>query len=165
MLRSSLPLRLIAVCTLVLSSGLAHAQYAWIGENGVRQFSDRPPPPDTPPHKILKAPGRSLPALAPRSAPDADAPAAKPAPTLAQREADYRKRLLQREEQDKKEAAEAQRRRAQAEHCQAARDVRAQVASGARIARFDASGERSFVSDEERAAQLARADRILAECR
>lgn len=163
----TLTFRLLAACALLLGSSLAHAQYSWIGENGVRQFSDRPPPPNTPPHKILKAPGR-LPAPAPQAAPSSEvaAPAAmKPAPTLAQREADYIKRAKAKEEQEKKEIAEAQRQRDIAERCEAAREARAQVESGIRIARINANGERSFASDQERADQLARANKILAECR
>lgn len=167
-------LRLFASCTLVLASGLAHgqyspSQYSWIDAKGVRHFSDRPPPPSTPPHRILKSPGRAaLPATtAPAEpAPAADAPApAKGPKTLAQREEEYRARSKMREEQDRKDAAEAQRRRDLAEHCRDARAMRAQVESGVRIARFDAKGERSFMTDEERAAQLARVNKALAQCR
>lgn len=167
--RPTTVLRLLAACTLLLGSTMAHAQYSWIDPNGVRQFSDRPPPPSTPPHKILKAPGRAAPA--PQSTLEATPPAAAvPAPakgpkTLADREAEYRERSRAREEQDKKDAAEAQRRRDLAEHCQAARDSRAQLQSGMRIAKVDAKGERSFMTDNERAAQLARADKALAMCR
>lgn len=163
LLHSTATLRLIAVAALLLGSSLAHAQYSWIGENGVRQFSDRPPPPLTPQHKILKAPGRVASTAAP--APQAAAPVpAKGLKTLAEREQEYIARTRLREEQDKKDAAEAQRRRDLAEHCQNARDMRAQVESGMRIARFDAKGERSFIGDEERAAQLARANKMLAQC-
>lgn len=153
-------LRLFAAAALLLASSLASAQYSWIGENGVRQFSDRPPPPSTPPHKILKTPDRTAHASPPAPAP---APAREPQ-TLAEREAQYIARSKMREEQERTDQAEAQRRRDLAEHCQNARDMRAQVQSGIRIARFDDKGERVFISDEERAAQLARANRILAEC-
>jgi hypothetical protein len=167
--RSTPALRLLAACTLLLGSSLAHAQYAWVDDKGVRHFSDRPPPPSTPAHKILKAPGRNAVAMpaappAPGQAGEPAGPAAKAAPTLAQREAGFRKRAMQREQQEQEEAAEARRRRDLAEHCQAARDTRAQMASGIRIAKFDAKGERSFMTDEERAAQLARADKALAGC-
>lgn len=161
--RPTSPLHLFAACALLLGSGLAHAQYSWIGENGVRHFSDRPPPPSTPPHKILKAPGRALPAPGP--APQAvPAAAPKALPTLAEREKEFVERARQREEQEKKEAADAQRRRELAEHCQMAREHRAQMESGIRVARFDAKGERSFMTDEERAAQLARVNKALAQC-
>lgn len=162
-------LRLTAACALLLGTSLAHAQYSWIDANGVRHFSDRPPPPSTPQHKILKAPGRAglaAQAAAAEPAPAADAPApAKGPKTLAQREEDYLARTKLREEQDKKDAMEARRRRDLAEHCRDAREMRAQVASGVRIARFDAKGQPGFMTDEERAAQLARVNKALARCR
>ncbi|MFS2019205.1 DUF4124 domain-containing protein, partial [Massilia sp. CT11-108] len=34
----------------------AYAQYSWIDDHGTRVFSDRPPPPGTPPSRILKTP-------------------------------------------------------------------------------------------------------------
>lgn len=169
MSRPSPSLRLLAACALLLGSSLAHAQYSWIDANGVRHFSDRPPPPSTPPHKIVKAPGRAAPAAQPAPAEPAtaeDAPAPTKGPkTLAQREEEYRARTRLREEQDKKDAAEAQRRRDLAEHCRNVRDMRAQVESGVRIAKFDAKGERSFMTDDERSAQLARVNKALAQCR
>lgn len=167
-------LRLLAACALLLGSSVAHgqyspSQYSWIDAKGVRHFSDRPPPPSTPPHKILKAPGRAAAPVQPAAAepaPDADAPApAKRLTPLAQREEEYRARAKLREEQDKKDASEAQRRRDLAEHCRDARQMRAQVESGVRIAKFDAQGERSFMTDEERSAQLARVNKALAQCR
>ena len=161
--------RLLAATALLLGGSVAHAQYSWIDANGVRHFSDRPPPPSTPSHKILKAPGRAAPPVPPAAldaAPAADAPApAKGPKTLAQREEDYLARTRLREEQERKEAAEAQRRRDLAEHCRDARQMRAQVESGVRIAKFDAKGERSFLTDEERSAQLARVNKALAQCR
>ena len=172
-------LRLAGATALLASAPLAHAQYAWIGANGVRHFSDRPPPPSTPQHKILKAPGRvAPPAPVAVSIPDVSgaagavpigAAAAAPQPkrpsTVAERETAYRERVKLREEQGKKDQQDAQRQRELAERCQSARQVKVEVASGARIGRIDAGGERSYMTDEEKAAAAARADRILAECR
>jgi hypothetical protein len=157
--------RLLAACALLLGSSLAHAQYSWIGENGVRHFSDRAPPPSTPPHKILKTPGRmSYTAPAAEASPAAQA-ASKPAPTVAERELEYKERMKKREEQERKDAREAERQREIAQRCAWARNARAQVESGIRIGNVDPQGERRFASDEERAAQLAQANKILAECR
>lgn len=162
-------LRLVAACALLLGSSLAYAQYSWIDANGVRHFSDRPPPPSTPPHKILKAPRRAAAAVTPAPAEPAlgaDAPTPSKGPkTLAQREEEFLARSKLREEQERKDAAATQRRRDLAEHCQDARQMRAQVESGVRIAKFDAKGERSFMTDEERAVQLARVNKALAQCR
>lgn len=171
-------LRLAGATALLASAPLAHAQYAWIGANGVRHFSDRPPPPSTPLHKIIKAPGQAAPAPESTSAAasssltaagPSEAVAATPPPkrpfTLAEREAAYRERVKLREEQGKKDQQDAQRQRELGERCQSARQVKVEVASGARIGRIDAGGERSYMTDEEKAAAAARADKILAECR
>lgn len=164
--RSTTLLRLFAACALLLGSGLAQAQYSWIGENGVRHFSDRPPPPSIPASKILKTPGRTTHAApAPAPAAEAPAPAApKAAPTLADREADYKERMKKREEQEKKDAQQAQRQRDLAQRCAMARSAKAQVESGVRIRDFDADGQSRVMTDEQRAAQKAQATKILAEC-
>ncbi|MCA1855490.1 DUF4124 domain-containing protein [Massilia oculi] len=154
--------RLALLCALLLGAGGAQAQYSWIDAKGTRHFSDQPPPPSTPPQRILKMPARPAPGPAPTSA---AAPAhAKPAPTLAEREADYVQRARQREEQEKKRAEEAARQRALLENCERAREVQAQAESGIRVAKVDANGERRFVTDQERAEELARARRMLAQC-
>ena len=159
-------IRLAGAALLFLAAQLAHAQYVWIDANGTRQYSDRPPPAGTPPHKILKAPGR----LATAPTPEAGIDAAKPAvpkgpPSLAEREQAFRKRAQERAEQERNEALEATRRRDLAERCEAARDAQAQLASGIRIARVDKNGERSYMSDEEKAAKAAQVNRVLKDCR
>src|SRR5437763_5056820 len=100
-----LSLRPALVGTLMLLAQLApqcaHAQYSWLDANGTRVFSDRPPPPGIPPSRILKAPRRpdaapvdAVTGVTPSTAPaPAPTPADKPKPpTLAEREAEYRKR-------------------------------------------------------------------------
>lgn len=153
-----------------LAPQFAHAQYSWIDANGSRVFSDRPPPPGTPPSRILKAPHRTDAALddaAPAAATDvASTPADKPKPpSLADREADFRKRQAERAEDEKKAKDAAARQAAQQEICANARQEEAQLASGVRIAEVAANGERGYVSDEERARRLARARQALAGCR
>jgi hypothetical protein len=166
MTRLSLP-RLFAGA-LLLCAGLAQAQYAWINANGNREYSDRPPPPSTPRSKILKAPHGSPLLL------EADAALADEArqpekkkgpPTLAERDADFRKRQKERGEQEQKSGEEAQRKQAVAENCASARQYKAQLESGIRIADTTAQGERAYISDEERAKRLAGTNRILEGCR
>ena len=154
---------------LLLGASAAHAQYVWIGPNGTRQYSDRPPPPGTPASKIVEAPGR--PALAsPEPAPAPDAPAGSPAqasnpPTLAEREAAFRERSKAREEDERKSQEEATRQRRLAEHCASARETQAQLDSGIRIARIGADGQKTYMSDDEKAARGAQVRRALQECR
>ncbi|MBQ5950426.1 DUF4124 domain-containing protein [Massilia sp. ST3] len=163
---TSTSLRHAGAALLFFAASLAHAQYVWIDANGTRQYSDRPPPSGTPPHKILKAPGR----LATAPTPEAKAEAAKPAeaskraPTLAEREAAYKERIRQREEQERKSADESARKRDLAARCEAARDARAQLASGIRIRRFDANGDQGYMTDEEKAARTAQVNQVLKDC-
>lgn len=147
---------------LFLAAAGVQAQYVWIEPNGTRQYSDRPPPPGTPANRILKAPGRVL--LPPAPVEEA-APAAKPAPTLAEREAAYRERSKLRTEQERKDEEETKRQRALAERCATARENQAQLASGTRIAQYGQDGERRYLSDEERSARMARANQALQDCR
>ncbi len=166
-------LRLLAGSAFLVA-GLAQAQYAWVDAKGVHHFSDQPPPPATPAAKILKAPRarNALPYVEESAAPEADqppaaapAPKAKAQPTLAEREADFRKRAQEREKQERKAAAEAQRKAALAENCESARQYKAQLESGIRVASTSADGERAFMSDEERARGLAKTNAVLRDCR
>lgn len=131
---------------------LVHAQYTWIDANGRRHYADQPPPPGTP-HRLLKAP----------PAP-AGTGGAKPAPSLADREAAYQERVKGRTAQEDKDAQENARRRALAEHCDTARATQAQLASGMRIAQVGPSGERSYMTDEEKLVRAAQARRALKDC-
>jgi hypothetical protein len=83
----------ILLGAMLLASTVAHAQYAWLDEKGVRQYSDQPPPTSTPASKILKTPrGMARPAEEAATPAPAAAPAKAP-PTLAEREADYKARM------------------------------------------------------------------------
>jgi hypothetical protein len=146
-------------------AGVAQAQFVWIGPNGTRVYSDQPPPPGTPASKILKAPGRAAPAQAAPAAPAAlDAAPAK-APTLAEREADYRKRAKAREESDNKLQADTKRAAAHAAYCEGVRKNQRLYSSGIRIADLGPDGQKRYLSDAERAAASERAAQQLNECR
>jgi hypothetical protein len=167
--RPALP-RLFCTAALLLCAGLAHAQYAWVDEKGVHHFSDRPPPPSTPADKILKAPGKSaLTEPVQEGQPDAKpADDTKPAgakPTLAEREADYRKRAQERAKEEKKAAEDTRHKQAQAESCDNARRYKGLLESGIRVADTGENGERAYMSDDERAHRLAKASAVLDTCR
>ena len=175
---SRMPYRALGATLLFLAATAAQAQYVWIGPGGTRQYSDRPPPPGTPASKIVKATGRAAPELAPAPAPPAATPvepvttdpAAKPLPpkgppTLAEQEAAYRARTKARDEANLKAQEEAQRARQLAERCNAARETQAQLASGTRIARYGQDGQKSYMTDAERAARAAQVNQALQDCR
>lgn len=163
-------MRLLAGGALLLCAGLAQAQYAWVDEKGGKQFSDRPPPPSIPLKNILRAPGQTPVTLVPlerdaeATPPVAPAPEPKGPPTLADRNADYKKRATEQAELDKKAAAEAAHKAAKAENCATARKYQAQLASGDRIGTHDAKGERGYMDDAERARAAARTSKVLADC-
>jgi len=167
-----LPL-LLATLAALAAHAPAHAQYSWIDDHGTRVFSDRPPPPGTPASRILQAP--RAPTAAPLYAqPTTDAPATaetkaeatKPQPpTLAERDADFRKRTAQRDVDERKAADEAQRKADLAGQCAAARRNEAALTSGERMADVDVKGERAFLSDDEKARRLVQVRRFLAGCR
>lgn len=167
--RPHLP-RLLGAAALLLFAGLAQAQYAWIDEKGVRHFSDRPPPPTTPAAKVLKAPAKPL-AAQPQQDKSAEptaeaAPAAGAGkPTLAEREADYRKRAQERAKVEQKEAAEAQHRQAKAQDCHNARRYKALLDTGIRVSDVDEHGEKRYISDDERARKAAQASKVIEGCR
>jgi type IV secretory pathway VirB10-like protein len=162
------PARLLAASALMAFAALAHAQYLWIDEKGIKQFSDRAPPPSVPLKNILKVPA-GVPS-APDTVADAPAAAAAPAkpkdpPSLAERNADYNKRAKQAAEREQKDKEELQAKRDKAENCAQAAAARDALASGVRISQAGANGERGFMSDEQRGAELARVNRALAACK
>ncbi|CAN7366494.1 DUF4124 domain-containing protein [Pseudoduganella sp. LjRoot289] len=164
---------------------LALAQYMWLDEKGLKQLSDQPPPPSVPQNRILKqprTPGAALPAHgtsnaaqgaaaeASTPAPGADGAAAAPEakvkrpPTLADRNADFAKRKTESQAAEQKASEEAARKSEAASNCAAARGDKAALDSGARISQYDKDGQRSFLSDEQRAERSKRNQKILADC-
>jgi hypothetical protein len=163
--------RLLAATALMAFASMAQAQYMWIDEKGVKQFSDRPPPPSVPLKHILKAPRGVLtaasavaePAVAAAAAPEAAKP--KAPPTVADRNADYNKRVKEKAEHDEKDKEEADRKAALAENCARAREARQSLDSGARVATVDKNGERAFMGDEQRALESRKVNQALSACK
>lgn len=164
-------IRLAAALALGIFSCAAWAQYVWTDERGVKQYSDQPPPASVPKNRILKHPSAWQPSGSGNTeAAAADAgktgeEAAKPAPTLADRNADFAKRRAEREEKEKKAAEEARIASEKAKNCESARNYRNSLASGQRVALTDKDGQRNYLNDEQRKRELAEADRVLADCK
>jgi hypothetical protein len=162
------------LAALLLSAGcsMAQAQYLWIDDKGVKQLSDRPPPPNIPEKRILKAPGKPLfnpnaPAEAEDAATSADnaAPPAKALPTLAERNADYNKRKTEAAAAEKKSADEARQKADIAANCDAARKNQMALDNGVRMSEYDKSGERRFVTDEQRVEMAKKNRKVLVDCK
>ena len=157
--------RFALAAALIACSSLAQAQWMWVNEKGVKQFSDQPPPPGTPANRILKAPrGQAIAdlrkelAAAPADGEDGAAPAdtkAAPAkPTLAERNADYNKRKKESAEKEAKAAEEAKRESDKKKYCADAKGNIGMLESGVRIAELGPNGERAPLTDEGRAQRL-----------
>jgi hypothetical protein len=158
-----------------LTSLLAHAQYSWIDDKGSRVFSDRPPPPGTPPSRILKSPGVLAPAAPlPAAGAGADAGtsagtgagAAKAAvPDWKLREEDYRQRSEARaKEEETERVAAAKRKDEHASDCEWARGAMTQLDRTRRLEWTNKQGKRELMSDADRDAERARTQKILQSC-
>jgi hypothetical protein len=159
---------LTALLAAALLAPAAHAQYVWIDKSGTRQYSDQPPPTDVPRHRILKQPRAQVAADAaatPEPAATGENAAATAAPlTTAERNAEFNKRRMERLEQEKKDAEQARMAAAKAENCGRARRYRQVLESGVRITSADANGERVYLNDAQRAAELRKTQQILKDC-
>lgn len=142
----------------------ALAQWQWVDKDGRKVFSDRPPPQDIPEKNILKQPhmaGQPRPVAATTSA---DTPAATPAPTDLGKDKrlEENKAKAEAAEAAKKKADEERQAKARADNCARAKRAKAQLAEGRLVSHVNAQGERSFMDDATRTAELRRADEIIA---
>jgi hypothetical protein len=150
----------------------AHAQYVWLNEKGVKQFSDQPPPASVPKNRILKSPAGGFQPPPRESASDtpADAaPAAKEADkgpmTTAERNAEFQKRKKEQAENEQKAAEKEKQAAEKAKYCDQLRSYSRSLNSGDRITKADPkTGEKVYLSDEQRAAEAREAQSKLAGC-
>lgn len=156
---------------LVLSGccSAALAQYVWLDEKGTKQYSDMPPPASVPNSRILKSPGAMPPPEAP-AAVDADEKGADPAtpkapPSLADKNADFQKRRAEQAEKDKLAADKARQDTDKKKNCEQVGTYQRALQSGQRITRLSPTGERVFLTDEERAATVRENQRALSDCK
>lgn len=138
---------LFAVLAVALLPVAAHAQIMkCVGANGRVEFAAACPPGT----KAQDTGIRNAPAAAP----------AGPQKSLAERDADFRKRTTEQQEAAKKNEEKAQQTADQKQNCEAAKSYLSSLQSGNRIGKTDpATGERVFMEDNERATEMARAQR------
>jgi hypothetical protein len=165
-----------ALATLSLAVA-AHAQYVWLDEKGVKQYSDMAPPASVPQSRILKVPGSAsrspLPSGSDAAADKADTSAGGTAAsaktklpmTTAEQNADFLKRKTEQAEKDKKSADKAKLDADKTRNCERAREYSRALESGERITRTGKSGERYFLNDDQRAQESRETRRVLDECK
>lgn len=88
--------------------------------------------------------------------------AASPQKSLAERDAEFRKRLVEQQEAAKKSEEKAQENADRKQNCESAQAYLRSLQTGQRIVRNDPkTGERIFLQDDDRAAETARAQRAV----
>ena len=166
----------IAAGFLLLASSLASAQWVWM-EGGRKVFSDTAPPASVPDKSIVKRPGgggASAPSVVTPVAPtdgeaSAQAPAgAAPAPAAGapqlpagDKELEARKKQTEQAEEARKKAEEQRLAKARIESCARAKQAKATMDSGVRLATTNTRGEREVMDDKARAAETRRIDDIM----
>lgn len=167
---------LAAIAILALGNApAALAQWVWRDTNGGVVYSDQAPPASIPDTQIIRRPaGRTVAPAVPAAAPAAGnqatgtAAAAKPAgpKTAAEQEQEFRKRQQERADSEKKQADEQSAAARRIADCERARGYLRQLEDGMRIARSDAQGNREFLDEAARNAEVQRArDLIAAACK
>ena len=133
--------RVVLLAGLVVA-GAAHAApvYKCVDAKGVTQYSEKPVP-------GCRGTEVDIQPLPPPSG--AERPEAR---DLAEQERGFRRRKIEREEAEKKAAAEMQQR---AKRCQQVQSELARYTNSRRVVQTDARGERSFMPDDERDRRIA----------
>lgn len=146
----------------------AAAQWQWIGKDGRKVFSDRPPPADIQDKDILKQPGgrggRASVAPAVTEIPGPSVATAKPnVPKISGKDAELeaKKKKLEEEEAAKKKVEEEKVAKTKAANCEQAKKGMATIQSGVRVATTNAKGEREIMDDNARAAESKRIQAIV----
>ncbi|MDP3828968.1 MAG: DUF4124 domain-containing protein [Polaromonas sp.] len=166
-------LLLLAGWTFALS---AAAQWQWVGKDGRKVFSDRPPPTDIQDKDILKQPGGRGRAKAPVAATEPTAEGAAPVaaaaaasaakantPKISGKDAELeaKKKKLEEEEAAKKKADDEKVAKARADNCERTKKAMVTIQSGARISTTNTQGEREIMDDSGRAAESKRLQAII----
>jgi len=141
--------RLLIGCAAVLAAGAAAGQVLeCVDAKGKKEYAQTCPPGTVKETKLMK------------SSAGASGTAAK---SLAEREAGFRKRAMERQEADAKAEKEKAETKIAERNCTDARAQLKQLQDGQRIARIDPNtGERSYLTDAERPAEIANARKAVA---
>lgn len=150
----------------------ASAQWQWIDKDGRKVFSDRAPPAEVQEKNILKRPvARAAVASTTAAVADVSAPVPQPAasaPKLNGIDKDLQDKKKKAEESElaKRKAEEEKVLKAKVENCARAKQAKASLDSGMRIARTNEKGEREVMDDDARASEMKRIQSVIeADCK
>lgn len=151
----------LVFCAPLLASG----QWLWVDKEGKKVYSDRPPPSDIAPDRILKQPGArgksvdTVPAAAAAAAP---AGLQVQPPGGKDKSLEEKRKQAAAAEADKRKAEEAKVAAVKADNCSRAKTSKASFDSGMRIAQTNAKGEREILDDNQRAVEVKRLEAVIA---
>jgi hypothetical protein len=141
-------------------------------KDGKKVYSDRPPPSDIAPDRILKQPGARNKSVDTAPAAAAATTAAAPAGAQAQQEGgkdkalEEKRKLAVSAEAEKRKAEEAKVAAVQADNCSRAKTAKAGFDAGYRIAQTNAKGEREILDESQRAVEVKRLEAVISrDCR
>lgn len=142
--------RLLIGCAAILAAGAAAGQVLeCVDAKGKKEYAQTCPPGTVKETKLMKA--------------SAGASGGAAAKSQAEREAGFRKRSMERQEADAKAEKERAEFKISERNCTDARAQLRQLQDGQRIARIDPNtGERSYLTDAERLAEIANARKAAA---
>ena len=160
----------LVACLLAIAASGAHAQslWKWRDASGQLHISDTAPPPGTPAKNIISSPAGAPATLttATSSTSTTTSTVATPAASAPETELEKRKKAADKEKAEKEKAdrdAVAQKNDAiRKDNCTRATNDSASIQSGLRIATTNAQGERVFLDEAQRAAELRRVQDIVA---
>lgn len=161
----------VALIGLALAAS-AQAQWKWRDAKGNTQYSDLPPPPGVAEKDILQRPPNAqrnivvVPVGQPASAAASAPKPAASAPTKAELDAAARQKQDQDREATKQKEEERRVAAQRRENCTRAQASLRDLQSGARITRTNEQGERVFMDDAQRQAEVERTRTLVAsECK
>jgi hypothetical protein len=168
--RYTVPMKSLRATLLVLACtlpALSFAQWQWIDKDGHKVFSDQSPPAEVPAKNILRRPGsRGASAQAAEQSATASQ-AASPAtgvPKLSGKDTELlaKKKQAEAADAEKKKAADEQVAKARAENCTRAKRSKANYDTGVRVSTTNDKGEREYMDDAARAAEVKRLEGVIA---
>jgi len=145
----------VLVCALsfAFAGGVAAQTYRWVDKDGKVRYGDTPPPGVS--ARQLSGPPAPP---APAAAPEAATKGAKKGPsTPADLDRDFRRRQAEAQKASDKAAREARDAETKRDNCARARETLAGLESGQRIVRTGADGERYYLDDAQREAEIRQA--------
>jgi hypothetical protein len=143
----------LPILLMLSASGAFAALNKWVDEDGKVHYSDQPPPANVKSEVLRSTTGTPEPAAA-------SEPAA--AKTIVEREAELKKAQQAKKEAADKAALEQKEEEAMKANCLAYQQNLRALEEGMRLVDVDASGERSYVDDEERQRRIAKAQEGIA---